>query len=339
MATILDRYVSIGPEASFGIYQAPTATLEIIDGGTTAEHKPGIVQGEGFRTGYATPRTNRRVKVTDEVSGVIAVELLSKGMGKLLNYCFGGSSSTLVSGTAYQQVHQFGAPPLPSFVVQDVEDRLAADGSATLVAKSYLGCAVSSFEFELNQEIAKLTVDWDGRSLDTVSAAVAAALPSGGSLFNFSGLAASTGAFTAPTTIALGSLATPMTNLISAKVSVTNSLVTSRRVAGNSGLKSRQPVGARLPSGEFVVEYTDETWRDAYNAQTVMSWGATYTGGSLSVGNETFQILVPALMVDSVQRGRQDGVPILTVGWTGMVNPTGSNAALYVATRTSDAAL
>lgn len=338
MSTILDRYLSIGPESTFGTYAAPTVTLEILDGETSADRKPGIVQGEGLRTGYSTPRSNRRVKVTDEVSGTIAVELLSKGLGKLLNYCFGSSASTLVGGTTYQQVHQFGAPPLPSFVVQDCEDKIAADGSTTLVPKTYLGCTVDSFEFELNQAVAKLTANWDGRSLDTGQSAVATALPSGGSLFNFSGLAASTGVFTAPTTTVLGSLATPMTNLISAKVSVANNIVTGRRLAGNAGLKSRHPVGARVPSGEFVVEYTDETWRDALAAQTVMAWGATYTGAALSTGNETFQILIPALMVDSIKRGRQDGVPILTVGWSGMVDPTGSNAAMYVVTRTSDAA-
>lgn len=340
MSTILDRYLSIGPESvSYGTYAAPTTTLEILDGETTAEHKPGISQGEGLRTGYATARTTRRVKVTDEVSGAIGVELLSKGLGKLLNYCFGGSSSTVVSGSVYQQVHQFGAPPLPSFVVQDCEDKIAADGSTALVAKNYLGCTVDSFEFELNQAIAKLTANWDGRSLDTTSAAITAALPTGGALFNFSGLVAGTGAFTAPTTTALGVVATPMTNLISAKVAVTNSLTTDRRLAGNAGLKSRHPVGARVPSGEFVVEYTDETWRDAYNAQTVLSWGATYTGEALTTGNATFQILVPALMVDSIKRGRQNGVPILTVGWTGLIDPAGSNAALYVVTRTSDTAL
>lgn len=339
MATILDRYLSIGPESTFGTYAAPTTTLEILDGETSAEHKPGIVQGEGLRTGYATARTNRRVKVTDEASGTIAVECLSKGLGKLLNYSFGGSTSTLVSGTTYQQVHQFGAPPLPSFVVQDVEDKIAADGSTALVAKNYLGCTVDSFEFELAQAIAKLTVNWDGRARDTAQSAIAAALPTGGTLFNFAGLAASTGTFTAPTTTALGSLATPMTNLISAKISVANSLTTNRRVAGNAGLKSRHPVGARVPTGELVVEYTDETWRDAYNAQTVMSWGVTYTGAALSAGNETLQLLVPALMVDSIKRGRQDGVPILTIGWSGLIDPTGSNAALYCVTRTSDAAL
>lgn len=338
MATILDRYVSIGPESTFGTYAAPTVTLEILDGETSAEHKPGIVQGEGLRNGYITPRSNRRVKVTDEVSGAIGVELLSKGLGKLLNYCFGGGQSTLVSGTTYQQVHQFGGPPLPSFVVQDCEDKIAADGSTTLVPKTYLGCTVDSFEFELNQAIAKLTANWDGRAMDTGQSAVATALPSGGNLFNFSGLVAGTGAFTAPTATALGIVATPMTNLISAKVQVANNITTNRRTAGNAGLKSRHPVGARIPTGEFVVEYTDETWRDAYNAQTVLSWGATYSGGALSSGSEALQILIPALMVDSIKRGRQDGVPILTVGWSGMVDPTGSNAAMYVVTRTSDAA-
>lgn len=339
MSTILDRYVTIGPEAAYGTYQAPTATLEILDGETTADHKPGIVQGEGLRTGYVTPRSNRRVKVTSEVSGQIGVELLSKGLGKLLSYCFGGSASTLVSGTTYQQVHKFGAPPLPSFVVQDCEDKIAADGSTTLVPKTYLGCTVDSFEFEINQEIAKLTANWDGRALDTGQSAVSAALPTGGTLFNFSGLVAGTGAFTAPTTTALGIVATPMTNLISAKVSVANNIVTGRRLAGNAGLKSRHPVGARVPSGELVVEYTDETWRDALTNQTVLSWGATYSGGSLSSGLETFQILIPALMVDSIKRGRQDGVPILTVAWSGLIDPTGSNEAIYVVTRTSDAAL
>ena len=110
-------------------------------------------QGAGIRVGSKVARSGRRRHET-QAKGDLTVELTSKGLGTLLQTCFGTGVSTLVSGSTYQQNFTLGtgATP-PSMTVQ--KGLVRADG--TVDPYTYNGGVVDSFEIDCPQgDIAKL---------------------------------------------------------------------------------------------------------------------------------------------------------------------------------------
>ena len=108
---------------------------------------------------------------------------------------------------------------------------------------------------------------------------------------------------------------------------------------GGGGRKSRQLVGLREISGSIDVEYTDAVFRDAVLNDTPMSLLPQFTGGALSTGVETLQLVLPEVKFDNAlptSNGADLSVPSLNFA---VLDNLTAAQPLWVVQRTADTAL
>lgn len=333
MSNFQDWSVGIGRESTFGIPATVNRWLEF------TEPKPfeidlGIKQGAGLRPGSRVARAARRVKTIRQASGDITVEAFSKGLGLLLEACMGAGVSTLVSGTTYQQVHSL-ADVLPSHTIQFG----IPNSAGTIRPLTYSGCTVSAWELGgAVGDIATLKTTWDARNWTTATAYASPSYPTGGNLFTVESATIYSGTYTAPTATALASATTAVAGVKDFKVGMANSVLTDRFFMNSAGLKDRQLPGTRLPTVELNVEYQDNTFWDALEAQSDLCLVITLAGGALSTGNETMQIAIPDLKLDGgLPEGGPDAIASQAIKMVGLDNLT--NPPIVAVSRTSDTAL
>lgn len=295
----------------------------------------GIKQGQGLRPNSRVARSARRVMTTRSAAGDITVEAFSKGLGLLIEACMGSGTSTLVSGTTYQQVHTF-ADALPSHTVQFG----VPNHAGTIRPITFSGCTVSAWELGgAVGEIAMLKTTWDARNWTTAAGYATPTYPSGGNLYTVEDATLYTGTLTAPTSTALGSAVTAVAGVKDFKLSVGNQILTDRYFLNGAGIKDRQLPGTRQPQVEINAEYQSDTLWDALEADTEMSLVFTLSGGALSTGNETIQAIIPGLKMDGdLPEGGPDAIASQPIKLTGLDNLTAAQP-LWIVTRTSDTAL
>ncbi len=338
MPNFQDWSVGLAKESVFGTVVAPTRWLEFTN---AAPFKPtlGLKQGEGMRPGRRVARSARRVSTLKGAGGPINVELFSKGLGLLLEACLGQGVSTLVpAGSTYQQVFKL-ADTLPSYSIQFG----VPNAAGTIAAHTFPGAVVESWEIGgAVGDIATLQTTWDARELNTAQAYAAPSYPNGGTLYLVQDATILTGAITAPTATALSTGGTEIATVKSFKVSQSNAPVKDRYFANQGGRKALQLPATRAITGELVIEYGDETLRDAWLAQAPMALLIRLvTPTALSVGVETIEILIPEIKIDDdplPTASNGDSIPARTVGWTGLDNLTAADP-IVIAVRTSDTAL
>lgn len=335
MAALTDESFGLANESTPGTYAAPTRFYEWADG--AHEWSPNTVQGAGLRVGASVPRSGRRVRPTQAGKVEVTVEAISKGMGLLWESCLGVGVSTLVSGSTYQQV--FNLPTgttLPSRTLQ--VGGIRADGTVDPV--SYLGCTVDEWELELANEIAMLKVTFDASKIDTAQGYAAPSYPTTPNLFHHANATVTLGgAVTVPTTTAMAVVGTNVVNIRSFKINGKNGIATDRFNIGGAGRKSRQLRQGPEITGEVTFEYTDVVIRDAFLNDTETPLTLTITGGALSTGLETLQVVIPAAKFDGAVPPRAGGeLNVVTAPFTVLDNLVAAQP-LYVAHRTADTAL
>lgn len=246
----------------------------------------------------------------------------------------GAATSTVVSGSTYQQVHTF-ADVLPSHTIQFG----VPNAAGVIRPMTYSGCTVSSFEIGgAVGEIATLKTSWDDRDWTTATAYTQPSYPTGGNLFTVESATIYSGAYTAPTATALASAATPVAGVKDFKVSVANSVLTDRFFMNSNGRKDRQLPGTRQPAVELNVEYQGNSLWDALEADAELALVISLIGGALSTGYETMQIAIPCLKLDGgLPEGGPDAIASQAIKMVGLDNLTQS--PLQIITRTSDTAL
>lgn len=334
MANFQDWSCGIGKESTFGTAVTPTRWLEITEAKVPTIDR-GIKQGAGIRVGSRVARSARRVMTTRQAAGDVTVECFSKGLGLLLEACMGSGTSTVVTGATYQQVHVF-ADALPSHTIQYGVPNYAG----TIRPLTFSGCTVSAFELGgAVGDIATLKTTWDVRNWTTATALTAPSYATGGNLFTVEDATIYSGTYTAATATALGSATTPVSGVKDFKVSVANQIIADRFFMNGAGLKDRQLPGTRQPTVELNVEYQDNTLWDALEADSELTLVISLVGGSLSTGNETMQVAIPALKLDGdLPEGGPDAIASQPIKLTGLDNLTAAQP-MVIATRTSDTAL
>lgn len=334
MAALTDESIGLANESTPGTYAAPTRFYEWSDG--SYEWTPDTVQGGGLRVGAQLPRSARRVRPTADGQVQLTVEAISKGMGLLWESCLGANTSTLVSGSTYQQnITLPTGTTLPSRTLQVAS--VLADG--TVAPISFVGCTVSEWEFSLENEIATLAATFDAAKIDTAQSYAAPSYPSAPNLFHHANASVTLGGtVTAPTASALASGGTSVTNVRSFKLSGNNGLVDDRFNFGGAGRKARQLRGQAAITGEITVELTDAVVRDAFLADTATPLTLTITAGALSTGNETLQVVLPCVKFDGALPPRADGLAVITAGFTVLDDLTAAQP-IWVVHRTADNAV
>lgn len=333
MTNVIDTSVGFGVEGTFKTYQAPTRHLE--HKSESLKWNPNRKQGTGIRVGSRVARSGRRVTPTAEGKGDVTFDVVTKGMGLLWKAAFGSSTSTVVSGATYQQVHNFG-DDLDSLTIQ--KGVVRANG--TVDAYSFLGCAVDSFDIDSpNGDIITAKFGFDAADMTTAQSYVAPTYPSGMEVIHFGQVTADIGGtVTAPTTTALGSSASAIAvGVRNFSLSVTNNIDNKRFNYGQNGRKAKQIVTKREVKGKFTAEYDNTTLRDAFLNDSDVSIVFTASGSALSTGFVTFQIVIPVARLDGeIPEAGDDGVT--TVDHSFQVLDGLSGQPLTLVTRTADTA-
>lgn len=334
MASNQDCSIGLVNESTYKTAVVVTRFLEFLE--ESLGWDKNIKQGQGLRVGKRVARSGRRVVPTAQGGGDITFELSSKGLGLVLNAMFGSNTSTLVSGSTYQQVFTLGDTP-PSLTVQ----KGVVEVGGTVDAYTFLGCMVSGWELNIpNGDIATLKVSLDAGDLST---AIAYAAPSYAAepvnLFHFANASISNGTLTPPTTTALASAVSSVASVRSLTISCNNNLSVDRFNMGGAGRKDKPTVGLREISGSAVIEYANTTFRDAVLNETPMTLLAQLTAGALSTGVETFQIALPEIKFDN-ELAKANGTDLVlqSMNFAVLDNLTAAQP-IWCATRTADTAI
>jgi hypothetical protein len=331
MTTFQDAAIMLKKETTYKTGVTVDRSFEFLDESLGWEKS--VKQGQGLRAGSRVARSARRVVPTSDGKGDVTVECISKGMGYLWELCLGTGTSTLVSASTYQQVFTL-ADTMPSATLQK-------QLPGTLDAYTFLGAMVDKWEFNCpNGDIATLKMSFDIGDLTTATATGTNSYPaSTANLFHFANGSISNGTLTAPTTTVLGSAATPLASVRSFNIAVSNNLAADRYNLGGSGRKDKPTPGLREISGSVVVEYSSTAFRDAVINDTAMCLVLTLTGGVLSTGNETLQVVLPEVKFDN-ELAKANGTDLITqtMNFAVLDNLTATQP-IWVVTRTSDTAL
>ena len=338
MAQLQDCSIMVEDESTYGTAVTVARPIEFTD--EDLDYDKGVKQGQGMRVGSRLARIARRVVTTKAAKGSVTFELYSKGQGKWWKYLLGSMSSTLVSGSTYQQVGKLGATTdaLQAFTLQ--KGVVRDDG--TVDPYTVPGCLVDSWELTAAQgEIATVKATIDGREVLTATGYASPSYVATPTQFHFAqgSMAFGTGAITMPTTTALASGGTNVLNITDFSMSVDRKLKKDRFPFGLLGKKSKPTSGMPEIKGKVTVEYTDQTTVNAFLADTTFGIILDFdTGVALSAGNERLQIVLPAIKLEGELPKANKGELIeLSVDFT--VGDDLTNAPLTVVLRTSDTAL
>lgn len=340
MTTVQDCSIGIGLESTYNTKVTPTRTLEFLD--ENFQSKPDFKVGQGLRVGRRFPLSSRRVRTENTSDGDITVEAATKGLGPLLKACFGTGTSTVVSGSTYQQLFTPG-DTLPSLTVQKGIPRQGG----IIDPYTYPGCVVKSWSLSAKAgEILELKVEFDGGGAeDTATSLTAVSYASSPSLFHFSqgALVYSGGTLTAPTTTALAtySAGTAAAYVTEIDVNVDNKLTGGSVTLGAAGVRGSSPVpGVREGKGSIKVDHGDVVLRDLANADTELGLLLTFTSSeALSTGFATMQVLIPAVKImPSTPKSNKGEVVEVDYEFEILSNPT-FTYDIYGVIRTADTAL
>jgi hypothetical protein len=341
MAALSDASVGFGVESVFGTPVTVTRWYEFTD--TDLDVNKNVQQGKGLRVGSVVDRSGRRVVTTADAAGSVTAELTTKGFGILWDAILGTTTSTLVGGTTYQQV--FTPAVGTTLPLRTIQTGVPTD-AGTILPTTYTSATCESWEFELgNDGICTLKTAWDAKDWSTATAYTAPSYVAAPvNLFHF-GLSATSGmtiggVVVVPTTTALATGGTAVTNVRSFKLSGANTIAKDRFNMGMAGRKARQVVGDRKITGELEVELTDATVRDAFLGDTDAAITMTLTSTeTLSTGVAQFQIVIPVARFNGeIPKPNGDGLITLKASFD-VLDGLVASAPLYVVHRTADAAI
>ncbi len=336
MVSILDASVGFALESVYDTGVTVARWLEYKSEGL--DFKPKRKQGQGLRVGARVARAGRRVTTFQDAGGPVEFEALSKGQGLMWQALMGAGASTLVSAATYQQVFTLGDLLQPVTIQKGVPRLNLTDGSVTIDPITFTGCVATDFELTGGQDILNVKTNWDARSVATATAYATPSFSTGANLFSFAGASLYSGTFTAPTTTALASAATPLANVTAWSCKVDRGATKERAFFGGAGKKAKPVAGEQKPTGKLDIEYTDIVFRDAFMADTDMTLLITYTAGALGVGTETLQIAIPDIRLEGELPKASGDIPKMSCTFTGLDGLTAAQP-LWIVARTADAAL
>ena len=343
MATMLDHQLGMKQESTWNTPVTVDRFFEWMKG-SSLDWDPNVVQGKGLRVGSQIARAGRRVALVGKGSGKCSAELASKGLGILLQSCWGTATSTLVSGSTYQQLYTpvVSGTYLPSLTIQ--EGIVKPGGTAD--SYTFAGCSIPKFTIEMPSDgIGTIEVEVDARSLATATALATASYPTTPTLFAgglpTSGAMTAGGTLTAPTANAVGSIAGGTTVAVKSwKLEVDNNLDLKRDVIGG---RNQPVVGLRQLKLTTTVEYdatTGVTFRDALIGQSSTPiLLSSATAEALSTGTAQLQLAVPAAYIEKGALPEPSEGEVITtdIEWS-ILDPLTSTAA-YMVMRTADTVL
>lgn len=342
MSSVLDHTVGLSVESAFGTAAVETRWFELLPD-STVDFDPEVKQGSGLRVGSITPRSGRRRNGLGSGTLTMKVELYSKGFGLLLSLCLPTSTSTVVSGSQFQQNHTLVQTGL--FGKSATIQAGVIDTTGTSRPHRYTGATVSKWTLDIpapdSDDAVTLEVVFDLRRVpDTATALTAPVMPTTPTIYLPRDTAAVTygGTVVVPTTTALATGGTAVTYWRAVKLECDNAL--SQRP--NLSQYAQPSSGLKEPTITADIEYADNVIRDAFLAQTQNPFTITLTTPEVvAPGFAQLQIVAPATMINS------SAIPTFSDGEVAMfeglelavLDGLVASAPLYLVYRTADTAL
>ena len=338
MSTLLDHRFGMKKEATYNVPVVVDRFYPFIDG-TESDWDPRPRQSAGQQggTGRHALLGSRRYLPIGQGMVKLKVELESKAGGVLLDFAFGVSTTTVITGGTQQLFHP-GIPGtfLPSATIQVV--KVQNSGSETGSVETYSGCTAKKVTIEQPEDdIATIEVECDARSVTTATAAASQTYASAPVIFDhYQGAVGLGGTLVAPTTTLLASGLTPFADMREWKLEIDQSIDDSRWVIGS---RNQPTVG--IPKIKFSgkAEFNATTLTAGLIAGTKFPFYQTWTTTeTLGAGNTQLQVVVPQLSL-------LKGLPKVKPGETVMVDLSadvtndGTNRDVWVVYRTTDTVL
>ena len=315
--------LGIASETTYNTYATVNRFLEF--NSESLEYNKKINEGLGLRAGGSLPRSSRRVVSTFDVTGDIALDLPTRGLGLLLAMATGTvPSPTTVTTGVYSYTYTLGDPYGKSFSAQVGVPQYGG----TVTPKTITGAKVASFDIEVSQAglaTGKFAIDAAG--FTTSQSLATATYSSTGSIFHFA-----QGAITVD--------GTSVANVKDFSVSVDNTLKVDRYNLGASGAKAEQTNnGFRKVTGKLTAEFTDTAFLAKYLADSATALVLTFTGNTITgTYKDTLSITLSAVKFDG-DTPKVDGPGVIDVEMTFTAYDNGTDAPLTIVYQTSESTL
>lgn len=295
--TAIDASVGFALETTVGTLATPTRWVEFDT--ESLKHESGWGEPTGLRVGRKFKRASRLTRTSVTANGSLELHWATRNMGTLVKAMLGSTvtTPTLVTGTAYKQVHQYGDFLGKALTVQVGRP----EPSGTIRPFTYKGCKVVGWEIAVSDgEIATLSLDLDGWDEDTTTALTAPSFVSAeelgslnASLFKLGGTATTGSGIVS---IASGVQVASVVKNFSIKG--TTPMATERRGLGNSGIKKEQ-LENDIPTVtvSMEAEFSKTELYDLYKNNTTTALQLSLIGSQIAATGSfnTLDIIVPAL--------------------------------------------
>jgi hypothetical protein len=292
----LDAQIGFAAESTWGTAVTVTRFLEFNE--ESMKFEPTWLEPVGLRAGTKFKRAPRIRQSRKSASGDVGLDVATLGMGLLVKHMLGSTvtTTTLVSGTAYKQVH------VPSgFLGLGLTAQVGRPEPATgtVVPFTYNGCKVASWEFSCeDNSTPNLKLSLVGRAETTATALATASYLAGSSVFDFSQATLKLGGTPSTsggeTTIAGGTAVAAVVRSIS--VAGETPMADERFGLGNAGLRS-QPLENDIPTvtGSLDAEFAKAELYDVFQNNTTTALQFDLTGAAIGASNFLFSIILPAV--------------------------------------------
>jgi hypothetical protein len=287
-----------GQETVWGTGVTPTRALEF--NSETIKKDVTWLEPNALRAGTKYKRASRIRQSRTAISGDFSFDVNTLGMGMLVKNMLASSvtTTTLVSGTAYKQVHVPG-----DFRGQGLTVQVGRPEASSGLVKpfTFAGCKISKWEFSLkDNDTPNLKLTVDGRSESTATALAAATYLAGATTFDFSQATLKLGgtvATTAGETAITGgtAVATIVKDIL---ITGTAPMDVARYGLGNAGQKAEQlENGIPTITGRMTAEFNQAELYALFANNTTTALQLDLTGAAIGASNALFSFVIPAIKV------------------------------------------
>ena len=339
-----DCSIGFKVESTYGTGVTVDRFPEFIEESITQDNE--YIDSEGLRVGGIGVDLSRRTLGKVMAGGPLSLEWVTRGLGTLLQAMLGQNTSTLRSGSIYQQVAiPLNTDPMPCYTIQK---GIPPVGGGTTLAHTFTGCVVDGWKLSCKPgEALMADVDWIARDMSTAVGYAAPSYVASPKTLAYPHLTLSIGVngthtLTLPTATAVGSTTgTALTNVNSIEFSGKNNVDDGGFNSGGAGKRSRRPVyGPREFGGSLTAEFDAVTLRDYYLAQNDLHMVATFTSDQ-DTGFGTaalLQIVLPSVRLEGkVPSSNAGDVIEQDIDFT--AGRSSSAATIYLVAVTADTAI
>lgn len=341
----LDAQLGTKSETTVGTYIAPTQFFPFNSSELTFQ--PTYIDNPALMAGQRVKDVGQVGIVRKMAAGKIEIPVMMKGFGWWMKHALGSttttnplSTPTLISGTAYKQVHWPGGLRGLSFTSQIGKPE---PGTGTVRSLSYVGCKLNDWEITFADNAITLfscTVDaWNEDGSQTL---VTASYPTGNLSYNFAHVntfnvanPASASVTTNVCSISGGSAVPSVATKFSLMGNA--SLAGERFGLGNAGVKKEQLENDFFSlSGTFEGEYDSSTWDNPFRNGTTVSLQVTSTGPIFSGAVPyLMDIVIPAAKINSAP-AVVSGPDLVRVSGSYQVYSDGVNPPVQITLQSTD---